>query len=119
MLLIAAAVVMAAAGVFHAYIKNRQINVSREIQRVEDNISQHKLDIATDEMLLTDQLNSVRIRDRLKEISSDLRSIPQGVVREVALSSEHLADLKNPSSPSLELATPQPGPGGSVVASVP
>jgi len=34
--LIVAAVMLAAAGVFHAYVKNRQINVAREIQGMEE-----------------------------------------------------------------------------------
>ncbi len=82
-LLVAAAVVIASAGIFHAYVKNRQVNVSREIQRVEDLISQHELDIKTDEMLLGEQLNRFLIRDRLKEFSSDLRPIPAAAVREI------------------------------------
>ena len=53
-LLIVTAVVMAAAGVFHAYVKNRQINVAREIQGAEDRISQQRLDITTLEVRLDD-----------------------------------------------------------------
>jgi cell division protein FtsL len=118
-LLIVAAIVMASAGVFHAYIKNRQINVSREIQRVEDTISQYQLDIATDKMFLADQLNSVRIRARLKEISSDLRSIPQGVVKEVLASPRILAqgDSSPESLPALASAPSESD--GPAVASVP
>ena len=118
-LLIVAAIVMASAGVFHAYIKNRQINVSREIQRVEDTISQYQLDIATDKMFLADQLNSVRIRARLKEISSDLRSIPQGVVKEVLALPRILA--QGDSSPeSLPVLASAPSESdGPAVASVP
>ncbi len=85
--LIAAALVMASAGVFHAYIKNRQINVSREIQAVEDQISQHNLEIATHEMLLGDELNRFVLGARLKDISSDLRSIPVSVVTEIPVQS--------------------------------
>ncbi|MEC9054828.1 MAG: hypothetical protein VX633_05950 [Verrucomicrobiota bacterium] len=82
-LLIVTAVVMAAAGVFHAYLKNRQIKVARELQGVEDRISQCKLDITTLEIRLDDQLNPILLKDRLMEMSSDLRRIPQGVVEEV------------------------------------
>ncbi|MFP6857376.1 MAG: hypothetical protein VCA73_08900 [Roseibacillus sp.] len=122
-LLIAAAVVMASAGIFYAYIKNRQINVSREIQRVEDRISQHRLDIATDEMLLAEQLNPFLIRDRLKGISSDLRAIPLGVTREISARAPErptppsAADLS--SAPPPDLAH-RPSPvGGSAVAGGP
>ena len=82
-LLVVAAVAMAAAGVFHAYVKNRQINVAREIQGVEDRISQHRLDITTLEVALDDQLNPILINDRLTEMSSDLRRIPAEVVRKI------------------------------------
>tara|TARA_B100001105_G_C22323706_1_gene413730 strand:- start:268 stop:675 length:408 start_codon:yes stop_codon:yes gene_type:complete len=84
--LIVAAVMMAAAGVFHAYVKNRQINVAREIQGMEERISQHKLDITTLEVRLDDQLNPILINDRLNEMSSDLRRIPVGVVKEIPVS---------------------------------
>gem|GEM_PF-858578 len=82
-LLIVTVVVMAAAGVFHAYLKNRQIKVARELQGVEDRISQCKLDIATLEVRLDDQLNPILLKDRLMEMSSDLRRIPPGLVEEV------------------------------------
>lgn len=82
-LLIVTVVVMAAAGVFHAYLKNRQIKVARELQGVEDRISQCKLDITTLEIRLDDQLNPILLKDRLMEMSSDLRRIPPGVVEEV------------------------------------
>ena len=85
-LLIVAAVVMAAAGVFHAYVKNRQINVAREIQGAEDRISQQRLDITTLEVRLDDQLNPILLNDRLAEMSSDLRRIPVDVVREIPAS---------------------------------
>ena len=86
MFLIVAAVMLAAAGVFHAYVKNRQINVAREIQGMEERISQHKLDITTLEVRLDDQLNPILINDRLNEMSSDLRRIPVGVVEEIPVS---------------------------------
>lgn len=82
-MLIAAALVIASAGVFHAYIKNRQVNVTRDIQRVEERIAQHELDIQTYQMRLDEALNRFLIRDRLKEISSDLRSITAKDVREI------------------------------------
>ncbi|HJM63787.1 MAG: hypothetical protein QF405_10415 [Roseibacillus sp.] len=83
--LMVAAVMMAAAGVFHVYVKNRQINVAREIQGMEERISQHKLDITTLEVRLDDQLNPILINDRLSEMSSDLRRIPVGVVKAIPL----------------------------------
>ena len=75
LLLVVAAVVIASAGVFHAYIENRQVNVAREIRKTEDRISQYELDIETSRMLLAEQLNRILIRDRLRDLNSDLRPI--------------------------------------------
>lgn len=83
LLMIVAALIISAAGVFYAYIKNRQISVAREIQRTEERISQHDLDIKTTQMLLAEQLNPFLLRDRLREFNSDLRRIPHAVVSEV------------------------------------
>ena len=106
-LLIVAAVVMAAAGVFHAYVKNRQINVAREIQGTEDRISQHRLDITTLEVRLDDQLNPILINDRLTEMSSDLRRIPVDVVREIpaSQSGRSAADVSGQDAPSFSALT--------------
>lgn len=125
--LIAAALVMASAGVFHAYIKNRQINVSREIQAVEDQISQRKLEIATYEMLLGDELNRFVLGARLKDISSDLRSIPVSVVTEIPVQPLRSAVAEAvtespPGSPSSTVADPvreRTPPAGSAVAGGP
>lgn len=83
LLLVTAAVIVAAAGVFHAYVKNRQINVAREIQEAEDRISQHRMDIQTSEVLLAQQLNRIRLRNCLLELNSDLREIRPEVLREI------------------------------------
>lgn len=103
-LLIVAALVIASAGVFHAYVKNRQINVTRQIEDVERRIQQGELDIKTRQMLLDEQLNRYLIRAKLKEISSDLRPIRVPDVREIEVSPGNAPEL-NPSPP-----------GGSTVA---
>ena len=117
LLLIVTALVMAAAGVFHAYLKNQQIKVARELQGVEDRISQGKLDITTLEVRLDDQLNPILLNDRLIEMSSDLRRIPPGVVEEVSVSHAGLpvvAPLSgggpSMSAPSSSLSTVISGP---------
>ncbi len=117
LLLIVTALVMAAAGVFHAYLKNQQIKVARELQGVEDRISQCKLDITTLEVRLDDQLNPILLNDRLIEMSSDLRRIPPSVVEEVSVSHEGLpvvAPLSggrhSMSAPSASLSTVISGP---------
>ena len=111
-LLIVTAVVMAAAGVFHAYLKNRQIKVARQIQAVEERISQYKLDITNLEVRLDDQLNPILINDRLTEMSSDLRRIPLDAVKEV---SPRRLDPVNTSSG--RVVTSRPPPAGTAPVS--
>ena len=99
-LLVASMVVMGGAGVFHAYVKNRQINVAREIQVVEERISQHKLDITNLEVRLDDQLNPILINDRLADMSSDLRRIPPSVVKEISFATESGSESARGAVPS-------------------
>ena len=82
-LLITAALVMAGAGVFHAYIKNRQIHVQREIDATERRIDGHELQIRTLQMQLDEELNYALIWDRLRNIGSVLRSISETTVVEI------------------------------------
>ena len=82
-LLITAALFMAGAGVFHAYIKNRQIHVHREIDAAERRVVRTELRIRTLQMQLDEQLNRYLIRDRLRGISSGLRPIAETTVLEV------------------------------------
>ncbi len=82
-LLVGAAVVTAGSGIFHAYVKNRQIRVSREIEAAEQRIVDHELQIRTVQMLLDEQMNRYLIRDRLRRIASGLRPIPVTAVEEV------------------------------------
>ncbi len=112
LLLVIAAVVIASVGVFHASVKNRQVNVAREIQTLENLISQHELDIKTDNMRLGEQLNRFLIRDRLREFSSDLRPIPGKAIREVGPASRDAPAVAGASSDS----SPDRVPGGSAVA---
>ena len=111
-LLVAVAVLLAGAGVFHVYVKNRQIKVSRQIQAVEERISQYKLDITNLEVRLDDQLNPILINDRLTEMSSDLRRIPLDAVKEV---SPRRLDPVNTSSG--RVVTSRPPPAGTAPVS--
>lgn len=95
LLLIVAAVVTTAAGVFHAYVKNRQIDVARQIEETEQRVAQYELDIKTLQMRLDQELNRYLVRDRLQQIASKLESIPVTSVEEIAPESvdESLPDL--------------------------
>ncbi|MBB23364.1 MAG: hypothetical protein CMN04_10850 [Roseibacillus sp.] len=82
-LLILTALVIAGAGVFHAFTKNQQIKVARALQRIENRVSQHRLDITNLEVRLEEQLNPILLNDRLIQMSSDLRSIPLEAVKSI------------------------------------
>ena len=75
--------IAAAGGVLHAYYKNRQIQVAREIDAIERRIEQYQLDIRTTQYRTDQLLNRFAMRERLNENSSPLRPIPMGVIEEV------------------------------------
>ena len=81
--LVVVAVVLATAGVFHAYIKNQQVEVARRTEKTEQRIGQHELDIKALQMRLDQQLNRFLIRDQLRQSGSDLVAIPVTEVEEI------------------------------------
>lgn len=81
--LVLVAIVLASAGVFHAYVKNQQVEVGRKTEKTEQRISQHQLDIKTLQMHLDQQLNRFLIRDLLRQSGSELVSIPAGAWEEI------------------------------------
>ena len=89
--LILAAAIAAAGGVLHAFYKNRQVQVSREIDAIDRRVEQCRLDIRTTEMRMDQLLNRFVIRKQIEENGSSLRPIPVGVVEEIdaIVSSRH------------------------------
>ena len=81
--LILAAAIMAAGGVLHAYYKNRQIQISREIDAIEKNVEHCRFDIRTTEMRMDQLLNRFTIRKQLEENGSNLRPIPLSAIEEI------------------------------------
>lgn len=79
--LVLVAVVLATAGVFHAYIKNMQVEVARETQKTERRTEQLGMDIKMLQMRIDQQLILPLLRDRLKE--SSLVPIPINVIEEI------------------------------------
>ena len=77
--LILAATIAAGGGVLHAYYKNRQIQVAREIDSIDRRVVQYRLDIQTTEMRMDQLLNRFAIRKQIEENGSLLRPIPTGV----------------------------------------
>jgi cell division protein FtsL len=81
--LIGTATIVAGGGVTHAIYKNRQIQVSREIDAIERRIEQCKLDISTIQMRTENLLDRYRIKEQLEASGSSLVSIPIGLPEEV------------------------------------
>lgn len=78
-----AAAIAAAGGVLHAYYKNRQIQVSREIDAIDRRVEQARLDIRTTEMRMDQLLNRFVIRKQIEANGTALRPIPIGVIEEI------------------------------------
>jgi hypothetical protein len=80
---ILAATIIAAGGVLHAYYKNRQIQITREIDAIDRNVEHCRLEIRTTEMRMDQLLNRFVIRKQLEENGSTLRPISLAVVEEI------------------------------------
>lgn len=78
-----AAAIAAGGGVLHAFYKNRQIQVTREIDAIDRRVEQYRLDIRTTDMRKDQLLNRFVIRKQIEESGSLLRPIPMGVVEQV------------------------------------
>lgn len=81
--MILAATIIATGGVLHAYYKNRQIQVSREIDAIEKNVDHCRFEIRTAEMRMDQLLNRFVIRQQLEQNKSRLRPISLAVVEEI------------------------------------
>ncbi len=81
--LLLAAGIAACGGVLHAYYKNRQVTITREIDAIDRRVEQYRLDIRTTEMRMDQLLNRFVIRKQIEENGSTLRPIPMGVVEQI------------------------------------
>ncbi|HEX5790040.1 MAG TPA: hypothetical protein VFY13_02755 [Luteolibacter sp.] len=77
------AAIIASGGVLHAYYKNRQVQITREIDAVGRSIEECRLEIRTSEMRMDQLLNRYLIRKKLEEHSSTLRPIPVAAIEEI------------------------------------
>ena len=75
--------IVAVGGVLHTVYKNRQIQLTREIQAIEGRIDQYGLDIRTTEMRMDQLLNRFVIRTQIEASGSSLKPIPSGVTEDV------------------------------------
>ncbi len=80
---ILAAAIMAGGGVLHAYYKNRQIQISREIDAIDRGVEHSRLEIRTTEMRMDQLLNRFVIRKQLEQNGSFLRPISLAIVEEI------------------------------------
>ena len=80
---ILAAGISAGGGVLHAYYKNQQVKITREIDAIDRNIEHCRLEIRTTEMRMDQLLNRFVIRKQLQENGSSLRPISIAVVEEI------------------------------------
>ncbi len=78
-----AAAIAASGGVLHAFYKNRQVQVSREIDAIDQRVKQSRLEIETVEVRMDELLNRFAMRQQLEKSGSLLRPIPLGVVEEI------------------------------------
>jgi cell division protein FtsL len=80
---ILAAVIVAAGGVLHAYYKNRQIQITREIDAIDRKVEHCRLEIRTTEMRMDQLLNRFVIRKQIEQNGSSLHPISIAVVEEI------------------------------------
>jgi hypothetical protein len=95
--LVFVAVVLATAGVFHAYVKNLQVETARKTYKSDKRTNQLEMDIMTINMQLDEQMNRYVLRERLVMQGSDLVPIPSSGIIEI--------DQQNPTrDPEQDLA---------------
>jgi hypothetical protein len=90
--------IIAVSGVRYVYFKNRQIQVSREIDATDRRSEKCRLDIRTTEMRMDELVSYFVIGKKIKENNSSLRPIPTGIVEEVdsTLSTRHSVASASP-----------------------
>jgi uncharacterized protein HemX len=81
--LLLAAVIAAGGGVLHAFYKNRQVHIAREIDAIEKRVEQYRLDIRTTQMRSDELLNRFVIRKQIEANGTNLRPIPISAVEEI------------------------------------
>ena len=81
--LLLAAAIATGGGVLHAYYKNRQVQITREIKAIDRRVAQYREDINTTDERMDRLLNRFAIRKQIEANGSSLRPIPIGVVEEV------------------------------------
>ncbi len=79
-LLAMAAVLLMAGGFVHAWLRNSQVEVKREIDKTQRRISDHEDSINSLQVKIDRKLNIYRIRDDLMKAQSQLCEVPASSV---------------------------------------
>ncbi len=82
-LLILTAISLGATGVFHTVMKNHQLQVVREIERVDRRIREHERDFTNLEIRLGQMENRWDLRNSLVASQTQLRGIPMQVIEDI------------------------------------
>lgn len=83
-LLILTALSLGTTGVFHTVMKNRQLEVVREIERVERRIKEHERDVTNLDIRLGQLENRWDLRNTLVAAQTNLRGIPLEVIEDIS-----------------------------------
>lgn len=82
-LLVVAALVMASAGVYYVFLKNRQIELARKIEHCENKIAEYEYDIRGLQSRQDEVLDRYLMRDRLEQMNSQMVEIPGKVIEKI------------------------------------
>jgi len=82
-LLAVAVLLVATAGVHFVYLKNKQIDLVREIEHTKNRIAEHEYDLRGLQSREDDILDRYLIRDRLRLVNSTMVEIPAEVIEHV------------------------------------
>ncbi len=74
-LIIICAIVATTAGISHAMLKNKQLQVLREIEKIQGRIGDLELDIATEGMRTSAMMDRYELRSSIESIESELAPI--------------------------------------------
>lgn len=82
-LLVIAGVILLGAGVTHAWLKNSQVEVAREIDQTQQRINDHQDSINSLQVKIDKKLNIYQLRDDLEKGESALVAIPVSAIERI------------------------------------
>lgn len=82
-LLVISGVILMTAGVTHAWLKNSQVEVVREVDRTQQRISDHDDAINSLQVKIDKKLNIYQLRDDLERGRSELVEVPVSAIEKI------------------------------------